>query len=64
MPAAWQTRLTVRGFAYYDFSDFASVQAPDEEAIDGFHGSERTYLRLFIQMLEQGSRFNDFSRPG
>lgn len=57
--AALQSSLTARGFEYYDFSDFAAVQAPDEEAIDGFHGSERTYLRLLIYMLEHGSRLNE-----
>jgi hypothetical protein len=56
---ALQTRLAARGFEYFDFSDFATVQAPDDEAIDGFHGSERTYLRLFIHMLERGSRLNE-----
>jgi hypothetical protein len=57
--AALQSRLAGRGFEYYDLSDFATVQAPDDEAIDGFHGSERTYLRIVIQMLEQGSRLNE-----
>jgi len=57
--AALQARLAARDFEYYDFSDFAIVQAPDDEAIDGFHGSERTYLRLVIQMLEHGSRLNN-----
>ncbi|HEV7402711.1 MAG TPA: hypothetical protein VGO11_07300 [Chthoniobacteraceae bacterium] len=57
--AALQARLTARGFEYYDLSDFTAVQAPDDEAIDGFHGSERTYLRLVIHMLEHGSRLNE-----
>jgi hypothetical protein len=56
---ALEKRLTARGFEYYNLSDFATVQSPDEEAVDGFHGSERTYLRLLIYLLERGSRLNE-----
>jgi hypothetical protein len=51
-------RFTARGFEFYDFSDFAALGAPDSEAIDGYHGSERFHVRLMIAMLEQGSRLN------
>jgi len=30
----------------------ASLGASDEETLDGFHGSEKAYLRLFIKMAE------------
>lgn len=53
-----RNRFEKRGFEFYDFSDFAMLGAPDTEAIDGYHGSERTYLRLLIAMLEKGSRLN------
>ena len=53
-----RSRFESRGFEFYDFSDFAMLGAPDSEAIDGLHGSERTYLRLLVAMLEQGSRLN------
>ena len=55
---ALRSRFETRGFEFYDFSDFAVIGAPDTEAIDGYHGSERTYLRLLIAMLERGSRLN------
>lgn len=55
---ALRQRFEARGFEFYDFSDFAMLGAPDGEAIDGFHGSERTYLRLLVAMLESGSRLN------
>ena len=55
---ALRTRFETRGFEFYDFSDFAMIGAPDTEAIDGYHGSERTYLRLLIARLERGSRLN------
>ncbi len=55
---ALRERFEKRGFEFYNFSDFAMVGAPDTEAIDGFHGSERTNLRILIAMLERGSRLN------
>jgi len=55
---ALRMRFESRGFEFYDFSDFAMIGAPDSDAIDGFHGTERTYLRLLIAMLERGSRLN------
>lgn len=51
-------RLNARGFEFYNFSDCADLGAPDSEALDGHHGSERTYLRILISMLEQGSHLN------
>lgn len=58
LPPLLRERCERRGFEFYDFSDFAMLGAPDTDAIDGFHGTERTYLRLFIAMLERGSRLN------
>ncbi len=55
---ALRTRFESRGFEFYDFSDFAMIDSPDSDAIDGYHGTERTYLRLLIAMLERGSRLN------
>ncbi len=55
---ALRTRFEARGFEFYDFSDFAMIDSPDSDAIDGYHGTERTYLRLFIAMLERGSHLN------
>jgi hypothetical protein len=61
LPASLRTAFEQHGFEFYDFSDFAWLGAPDSEAIDGFHGSERTYLRLLISMLEQGSQLNRYA---
>ncbi len=40
------------GFDYYDFSDIISLGSDDRETIDGYHGSEKAYLRLFIKIAE------------
>ena len=49
------------GFELYNFTDAAQLQTPDREAIDGFHGTERTYIRLLIAMLRQGSVLNAYA---
>lgn len=38
------------GFGFHDFTDLKDVGASDLETIDGYHGSEKAYLRLFIRM--------------
>jgi hypothetical protein len=50
-----------RGFGFYDFSDLAWTGASDAETIDGFHASEKAYLRLFIQMVESDQRLSEVS---
>jgi hypothetical protein len=61
LEAALRPLFEGRGFEFHNFSDFAWVGADDSEAIDGFHGSEKTYLRLLISMLRAGSRLNQYS---
>lgn len=39
---------------FFDFSNFASVESTDNEAFDGFHGSEKTYARLTLKMARSG----------
>ncbi len=41
------------GGSFYDFSDLLSVGASDHELVDGMHGSEKAYLRLFLLMQAQ-----------
>lgn len=43
------------GFTLADFTDPASLdpKATDEEFIDGFHGSEKTYLQITIQLAQR-----------
>ncbi|MDJ1496546.1 hypothetical protein QNI19_26670 [Cytophagaceae bacterium DM2B3-1] len=39
-------------FNFFDYTDISSLGAQDIEFIDGFHGCEKAYLRLFINMVE------------
>jgi hypothetical protein len=41
---------SVRDIPFYDFTNMAWLNASDEEALDGFHASERTYGRITLQM--------------
>ena len=43
------------GFEFYDCSSLSQCGSSDDEAIDGMHGGERTYLKILLKMLEQGS---------
>lgn len=47
------------GFKFYDFSDINSAGSSDKEAIDGFHGSEKTYVRMLILMLEKNAELRE-----
>lgn len=38
------------GFSFADFSDPRVVGSSDQEMLDGNHGSEKTYLRLLLEM--------------
>ncbi len=40
------------GYGFYNFSDLATIGATDSETFDGWHGTEKAYLRLFIKMAE------------
>jgi len=48
-------------FNFLDFSDIASFGASDEETLDGFHGSEKAYLRLFIVMAQQDKNLGSYA---
>jgi hypothetical protein len=50
-----------RGFEFYDFSDPSSFGASDAEFIDELHGSEKVYARMWLRMLEEGSRLARYS---
>lgn len=49
-------------FQLFDFSDIEWIddESNDMEAKDGAHGSEKTYLRMMIQMVERDSSLNEF----
>ena len=48
-------------FDFYDFTDLASLGASDVETIDGFHGSEKAYLRLYIKIAERNEKLRRYS---
>jgi len=42
-------------FEFYDFTSPQKINSGDYEFIDGFHGSEKAYLKILIKMLEAKS---------
>jgi hypothetical protein len=40
----------------------ASLGSPDSETIDGFHGSEKAYVRLFVRLIEGDAVLRSFAR--
>ncbi len=51
--------IRAKGHEFYDFTDIASCNSSDNEVIDGFHGSERTYVKMLVSMLDSGSVLNN-----
>ncbi len=51
--------LKARGFECYDFTSIKTAGSSDDEVIDGFHGSEVTYAKMLIKMLEKSSKLNE-----
>lgn len=47
------------GYSFYDFSDIASLGSSDLETLDGFHASEKAYLRLFLVMLKSDEHLRE-----
>lgn len=62
--AAIRPVLAKNGAEFFDFSDLAAVGAGDEEALDGYHGSDKAYLRMVIAMVKGGSRLAEVADLG
>jgi len=48
------------GFGFFDVSDLRELGASDSEALDGYHASEKAYLRLLIQMAKKNKVLRAF----
>lgn len=49
------------GYSLYNFSDVTWTGSNDAEMIDGFHGSEKTCLDLYIKVLEDHTKLQNYS---
>lgn len=45
-------------FEIYSYNNAFASGSSDNEMLDGFHGGEKTYLRVLIDMLKKGSTLN------
>lgn len=48
-------------FELWDMTSLSCCESNDNEVIDGFHGSEVTYIRMLKYMVENGSKLKDFT---
>jgi hypothetical protein len=48
-------------FSLFDYTDMDVFEGRREEVIDGFHASEKAYLRLFIDMAENDEILNSYT---
>lgn len=51
LPAALEPLFARYDFPFFDFTDGAQLGATDADYFDGWHASERIYLRLYTQIL-------------
>ncbi len=47
-------------YSFFNFTDLASIGAPDSETLDGWHGSEKAYLRLLIKIAETDIKLKQY----
>ena len=48
------------GHEFYDYTDAAFLGCTEDFYIDGDHASDVVFLRMFIDMIERGSRLGDY----
>lgn len=48
-------------YELYDFSDMEKLSADDCEAIDGSHASDKTYLRMTLEMAESNPTLSSYT---
>lgn len=48
-------------YKFFDFTDMTEFGSTDREFIDGFHGSDITYAKIFVSMSKSVSLLNKYS---
>lgn len=61
LEAALRPVFEENGYSFFDFTDMSSFGADRNEVIDGFHASEKAYLRMFIKMAENDKKLAGLS---
>lgn len=49
-----------REYSLYDFTNPTQIQSNDDEFIDGFHGGEKTYARILLEMLKTNEKLSEY----
>lgn len=61
LPAKVDSVASKYNVKVYDFTDLAVLGATDSETVDGLHGSEKAYLRIFLNMVENDSTLSKYA---
>lgn len=56
-----ESLFKANNYELWDLSNLSKYKSNDSEVIDGFHGSEVTYLKMLIYMVENGSKIKDYT---
>ncbi|MEG1568702.1 MAG: hypothetical protein RR349_04040 [Oscillospiraceae bacterium] len=59
--AAVRPMLENEGFEFYNYTSPYALGMTDDYFIDAFHGSDCAYLLMTIDMLQNGSRLNEYA---
>ncbi len=62
LPAALAELCAQYGFEFFDFT--AAPDASDVEFMDGYHGSDRVYCRLALQMARESAALAPYLNAG
>lgn len=60
LPARLDSIAGPHGIKVFDFTDLASLGAGDSETVDGFHASEKAYLRMLIKIAENDALLSKY----
>lgn len=60
LPLAAEKLFDTFEFEFYDYSDITMLECDDTYFVDGFHGGDVAYLRMFKDMVNQGSRLSKY----
>ena len=60
LPGVLKEMYAKYGFDFYDFLDPASFGGSDNEMVNASHGSEKMYLKLFIQIAQESPALGPF----
>lgn len=60
IPSEVEKVFSTYNFEFYNYTDVRKLECDDTFFIDGFHGGEIVYLRMFADMIKQKSELSNY----